>query len=290
DALAERDRAAASRSLPFAILERLGEEARAGAELHDARSAFALEALDAPAIERALARALAGREADEVAKVARRTARRVRDRALDAALARHRDRLDELATEDVGAPHAEALAALTGTWTWAGRDPLVARFAVERAVPLAWVVYNARRWPGLQAIDRALAPLIDAFATRIAADPAELAYAGPCAQLLVFRAELAAPLETQLAAAERAVEVCGTHRNGRLVLADLLVLRGERALTEAPPFGRRRAREQALADYCRARELFPGLTALPRLEARLRREGISLAEDDGPGAGEEGAA
>lgn len=282
DALAERERAAATRALPFALLARREEEARAGADARDRGAAAALDALGAAALKRTLT--LAGLDAEHpVAAEARRRARQARERVLDGALAPHRDRLDELATVDLGPAHAAALEAVTRSWRWAGQDPLVARFAVERAVPLGWVAYNAKRMDTLRALDGALAPLVDAFASRVQRDPAELAYAGPCAQLLVFRAELKAPLPAQIAVAETAVAVCPTHRNGRLVLADLLTLRGERALAEAGRFSgrssRRSARTQALADYRRARALFPSLTSLPRLADRLLREGVTLDED-----------
>ena len=61
-------------------------------------------------------------------------------------------------------------------------------------------------------------------------------------------------------------------------------LRDHCALADAGPFARRSARTRALADYRRARTLFPSLASLPRLADRLLREGVVLDDEEGPKA------
>ena len=115
-------------------------------------------------------------------------------------------------------------------------------------------------------------------AARIERDSTRLAYAAPCAQMFVFRAEVAQTFDGQVELAERAVALCSTHRNGRLVLADLLIERGLRVLDVAKPWATGDALAKAAKDVRRAAELFPQLKRLPEAKQRLKAMGRDIDE------------
>jgi len=92
--------------------------------------------------------------------------------------------------------------------------------------------------------------------------------------MLVFRAELEGRFETQLEIAERALALCDTHRNGRLVCADLLSERALRRIETAPLWDRKRAALEARVDTRRAESLFPGLDRTKRAKEAIAREGV----------------
>jgi hypothetical protein len=109
---------------------------------------------------------------------------------------------------------------------------------------------------------------------RVALDPELFAYASRVAQMLVFRAELESRFERQLEIVERALVLCETHRNGRLVCADLLSERALRRVETAPLWERKRAATEARVDTRRAEALFPGLERTRRAKEAIAREGV----------------
>jgi len=196
-----------------------------------------------------------------------------RVRILDAALDPIGELIDEAESRPADAEHVSTLEQVVQLWRWAGKPAQVERFFVDRALSIGWELYKAKKFVSLRRLNEVARPLLDAFAARVAVQAREISYASRVAQFMVFRAELEPRLEEQLAAAERAVQVCDTHRNGRLVLADLLAERALRTLEGAPLVGRRAHSERARVDVERARSLWP--EKLPRLEqaeAALARE------------------
>jgi len=272
DAMKVTEREAIADAAPTRPLERLGHVGREGAETQTRRARLALRVLRSH--EHIVA--LAG--VDEVtAKRASRLAERLRDRVLDAALRKVDVALEDArARAEPGEEHLQLFAEAARIWRWADEDPFVERFAIQRALPISWELYNAKKWPLLRVLNAHLAPMVDRLAQRVESDPAELPYAAPTAQMLVFRAELEYRFERQLAHAERAVRICDTHRNGRLVYADLLAERAIRTLERAPVFGRGPARDKAKSDVLEARRLWPSIPRLKQAEDALRREGIAL--------------
>ncbi len=205
----------------------------------------------------------AGADEDEREALARR-ARSARTRILDAALRPIDERLDEAESRSADAEHVTALESVVHLWRWAGKPAQVERFFVDRALSIGWELYKAKKFVSLRRLNEVARPLLDRFAERVAVEPREVSYASRVAQFLVFRAELEPRFERQLEAAEQAVRVCDTHRNGRLVCADLLAERALRTLERAPLVGRRSHVARARADVERARSLWA--ETLPRLE------------------------
>ena len=124
-----------------------------------------------------------------------------------------------------------------------------------------------------------LEEVIEHMATSIEEDPSKLAYAAPCAQMFVFRAEVAPAFDRQVALTERALELCPAHRNARLVLADLLTERAMRSLDGAMPWSTGDALNTAVADVKRAEELYPQLKRLDKVKQRARALGYRFDDD-----------
>ncbi|MGF1470057.1 MAG: hypothetical protein ACFCGT_28385, partial [Sandaracinaceae bacterium] len=252
----------------------LGARAREGARELTEASRRALAALRR--VEGALERAQAG---GELGGEARRRAASERARAIDAATEAVGGALDDATARS--APNREVVDLLRRgleVWRWAERDPQVEVWLVETAVPLGWARYKARRWEELEALLGVLVAPAEHLARRIETDPALLAYAGPCAQLYVFRAEVARSADEQMALAERALAICPTHRNGRAVLAEHLVARANEALDRAPFWRTGDAMTAAARDVRRAERLFPLLRSLEHAKARLRSMGRDVDE------------
>ncbi len=153
-------------------------------------------------------------------------------------------------------------------WTWSEHDEQVERFAVDEATAIGWSAYRATGWDPLRALVAPLAPLVDRMADRCEADPRKhLAYAAKCAQFLVFRGECETVDAARWTLIERALRICPTHRNARVVACNFLcdraeVLLGAGALFQASAVI---AAEQAIA---RAESLHPQGR---RLEAARKR-------------------
>jgi hypothetical protein len=271
-ALPPTEIARAGAEAPYEPIALLGERARAGARERTEHSRLALRALS-----RIGGAASAAGCGEKVRKQALRRAQRERSVAVDDAIARIDEGLAEAATR--GASTAELLAWMTdadAVWRWTERDEQVEHFVVERITPFCWERYRERRWAELRSILQQIQELIDHLAKRIEGDPKKLAYAAPCAQMFVFRAEVSLTFDGQIELAERAIALCSTHRNGRLVLADLLVERGVRALDTAMPWSTGDALAKAEADIRRAADLFPGLKRLADAKQRLKAAGRDL--------------
>lgn len=204
-----------------------------------------------------------------------REAKRRRRAIVEAALAPVNDALEEAqAKGQPGEPHLAAFAAAVRVWRFTQQDLELERFVVDQVIPIAWEIYNQKQWSLLRRLDATIAHLVDALAIRIGQDPDLFAYASRVAQMLVFRAELEARFETQLEIAERALALCETHRNGRLVCADLLSERALRRIETAPLWDRKRAALESRVDTRRAESLFPGLDRTKRAKEAITREGV----------------
>ena len=250
---------------PLWAIEELGRRAREGAREGTAEARSALAAL--ARVEQACRLA---RAPDLLVGAATRKAAALRAAAAEDALAPILSAIAE--AEAQGEPTGDECAALfsrvAAVWRWSGEDEAVEQFAVEQAAPLGWNHYRASRWSDLDKLGAAIAPLVDSLARRIAGDPTRIAYAGPCAQMLVFRSETR-KADEQISILEWALTICPTHRNARVVLANALCEKAYRYLpgSRAPSHP---DYEEALALVDRAEKLFP--TASRIEEARRRLE------------------
>lgn len=202
-------------------------------------------------------------------------ARRARLEALDAVADPLRRTLDELATRRPTLDEVvAAFAAVHTAWRHADRDVELEVLAVERLADFAWDLYRDRRLAELGRVVAEVAEPSASLAARIERGDA-IAWAAPCAQVLVFRAELATRFDAQLALAERAYAVCPSLRNARLVLGDFLLTRAERALDR----GTERTSGDTLPadDVARAASLHPDLKRLAPVREKLARRGRPAA-------------
>lgn len=214
---------------------------------------------------------LAGAKEETLVR-ARAAAERRRDAALDAALAVVGEALDDASAR--GRVVAEARGILLralDVWAWSGQDEAVEQFVVDRISTVGWEMYRARDWDALRALLEPFRPLIEALAGRIEADPSRIAYAAPCAQMFVFMSDVERAAVAKMALAERAVRLCPTHRNGRLVLASLLCDEAQAAVRGAGLFTRRGQLDRAEALVARAERLYPQSRDLPETRALLDR-------------------
>jgi len=274
DSLSATEAQTRARDAGLAILDELGATARRGAESLDRLSETALRVLarvDEAARIAAVSEALATRVAAR--------AKAERDRAIEQAIDRVQTSI-ESATADGGDPDelVSLLWDAVAVWKWADRDVQVERFLVRAITPTMWDHYRDKRWDDIRALLRPLEQPIESLARRTEGDRGQLAYAAPCAQMLVFQAEVARSFDDQLAISERALRLCPTHRNARVVCADLLVERGLRRLDTAMPWETGDALAEAERDVRRALELYPQLKRLDQARRRLSAMGVELDE------------
>jgi hypothetical protein len=85
--------------------------------------------------------------------------------------------------------------------------------------------------------------------------------------MFVFRSEMATVAADQRQHAERAVRLCPTHRNGRLILARTLAREVQAGLDRGFVAALERAELKAKLE--RARELYPRTKGLDELQARV---------------------
>lgn len=272
DALPAREVDAAARDAGLRKIATLGETARAGARDLG---------LEAEIAAKVLARAgeacrMAGCS-DALRAKATSRAKVERDRAVDAAVTHVEEAIEEATMHGVDPDDLVPLlwGAVTA-WRWADRDSQVERFLVRTVTESLWDLYRERRWNDIRALLKPLEGPIESLARRIESEPKKLAYAAPCAQMLVFRAEVARTFDEQLRIVERALRLCPTHRNARVVCADLLVDRALRALDTSMPWSTGDALASAEKDIRRALELYPELKRMDEAKRRLRKMGIDL--------------
>lgn len=192
-----------------------------------------------------------------VQTIAAASHRSMRSQAL-AALDRALDELDVVAG-GLDAPMAariDVLSRASAISEGMGGDLDMDRRLLERWLTHAWRSYTLRRWDELTALLRVVAGVIDRLVADLESRPDEMAYRASVAQALVFRSEMAPVLAQQIDIGERALALCPTLRNARVVLAAHLADRGRR--TGGAP-GRR--------DAERALELDPHSTAAKKLLA-----------------------
>ncbi len=270
--LSATETTAAAHGAAFELLHQLGDTARAGARDLSPESELAASVLARVGEACLMVRCSAATERAAVS-----LAQRERDRAVEDAVGRVEDALEEATTR--GADTDELVPLLfdaVAVWRWADRDVHVERFLVRVITPTLWDHYRAKRWDTIRALLRPLSSPIESLARRCEADRAHLAYAAPCAQMLVFQAEVCRAFDEQLAIVERALRICSTHRNALLVCADLLVERGLRRLDAAKPWETGDALMDAERDIRRANELYPQLKRLEGAKRRLAAKGIDI--------------
>jgi hypothetical protein len=193
-----------------------------------------------------------------------RRAESLRAQAIEAALAPLLDRARVARAADKGL--VQTFADVRAAWEWSGRDEAVERFAVDEITDVAWVVYRKSDWVALRGLLEPCWPAFENLAARIEQNPVrELAYTAKCAQIFVFASEAATDRDRSFALAERALRLCPTHRNARVILAHALCERAI-ALANRGLLARRPDLDEAKANLERAEKLFPQLKRLP--EAR----------------------
>jgi hypothetical protein len=165
----------------------------------------------------------------------------------------------------------EILGDAAALYAWSQGDWYVALFTLERAQTTGWSIYKAKQWPALGALCETLRPMVNDAAERVETDPSALPYSSLVAQMLVFRAEMGSVLATRILDAERALRLCDTHRNARVILADLLAERANVTLDSTGVLGRDAALADARRDLDRADQLWAGLPRVASLRKRLDR-------------------
>lgn len=190
-------------------------------------------------------------------------AERHRNAAVESALAVTADAIEEASARPTRQTESPVLLLRTiAVWGWAGNDEAVEHFVVEQIEKLGWELYRARDWDRLRALLAPYRPMFESLGTRIAGDPHRIAYAAPAAQMFVFLAEVERSLPEQLQLVERAIAICPTHRNGRLVLAAYLCHNAQALLRSMPLLGGREQLARAEALVARAEQLDPRASEL----------------------------
>ena len=213
------------------------------------------------------------RAAESIGGEAGRRATRARLEALDLVLDPLRRTLDELATRRPSEGElVAAFAAIRAAWRRCDRDLEIEVLAVERIADFAWDLYRERKFPELARIVEEIVEPSSSLATRVEHEATAIAWAAPCAQVLVFRAELAPRFDAQVELAERAHRVCPTLRNARLVLGDFLLTRAERAIDRNA--ARTTGGTTPEDDVARAASIQPDLKRLPVVREKLARRGV----------------
>lgn len=203
---------------------------------------------------------------------AMRRASVLRARLLDEKLAPIGEALREASARGASVPErAEILSRCVTIWKAGEEAEEAERFAADHAIAIGWEAYRASAWNDLRALIQPIAPLAERLARRIEGDASRIAYAAPCAQLLVFEIDTVASSARQIALGERAVAICPTHRNARLVLADLLVERARHALARATWAVDEPTWQRARADIERAAQLWPSTRNLAVARSELER-------------------
>lgn len=217
----------------------------------------------------------AARVAGAPPEMARRVgaeAERRRNAAIEAALAVIDEGLDEAnARGELGSSGRALLLRAVPVWSWTSRDVAVEQFIVDRVDEIGWELYRARAWDELRLLLAPFRPMFDSLAERIERDPSQLAYAAVCAQMFVFQAEVAPYIPQRRELAERAVEICPTHRNGRHILASVLCEEAIEATRGMVLFAKRHEVGHVRWMIERAEALSPHASELPEAKRMLER-------------------
>lgn len=211
-----------------------------------------------------------------VSPVAARTARveaeRRRNAAIEAALAAIGEGLDEANVRgELASSGRVLLLRAISVWSWTSNDEAVEHFVVDRLDKIGWELYRARDWDSLRYLLDPFRPMFDSLAARIERDPTQIAYAAGCAQMFVFLSEVERSLTQKIEMAERAVRICPTHRNGRLVLAAVLCAHALEAMRTMVVFAQKKDVERIESLLERVESLYPQTSDLPRAKEMLER-------------------
>ncbi len=188
--------------------------------------------------------------------------------AIEALLAPLRSVFDDLGARS--ATEGELVAIFTRvheSWRRSDRDIELEILAVERLPDFAWDFYREKRFKELARVLVPLAEPVASLSARIERGESAIAWAAPCAQAVVFRAELADRFDQQIELAERAYAICPSLRNARVVLGDFLITRAERALDRGAPETSKGTLPGE--DLSRAEALYPELRRLPAAKKKL---------------------
>lgn len=209
---------------------------------------------------------------DPTARSARVAAERGRAAAVDAALSAVGEAFDDASARgDLARSARGILERLLSVWHWSAHDEAVEHYAVEKLSTAGWELYRARQWDALRDLLEPFVPMIEHLASRIERDPGRIAYAAACAQMYVFLSDVASDLDRRIQLAERAVRICPTHRNGRLVLAALLCDRAMASMRTMIVVTRKSELERVEALVARAESLYPSLDEVAEAKAMLER-------------------
>lgn len=216
---------------------------------------------------------LAGLPVDaEPVRALARESERQRSVAIDAALALIGEALDEANTRGsltTEGPHILRRAIVV--WGWSGHDEAVEAWVVDRIGTIGWEIHRTRDWNALRLFVEPFRPVFESLAARIDRDPSKIAFSSHCAQMFVFLYDVERDQDRRRALAERAVRICPTHRNGRLVLASTLCDDALAKLRTMTFLARRDDLAQAEALLARAEKLYPQLKDLEEAKALLAR-------------------
>lgn len=196
-------------------------------------------------------------------------ANRHRTAAIETALNQIADAIDEAAVRGELASGRSLILRAVAVWTWSGHDEQVEHFVVGQLDRIGWELYRARNWTALRYLMDPFRPMTESLAGRVEKDPSQLAYAAGCAQMFVFMSETDMNPVSKLALAERAVKICPTHRNGRVVLASILCDRASDLIRQSSLVTRHADLDQAAAMLDRAELLYPQTRELPEIRKKL---------------------
>ncbi len=209
---------------------------------------------------------------EAVARRVRAEAERRRNAAIEAALVVIGDGLDEANVRgELASSGRTLLLRAIPVWSWTSHDEAVEHFVVDRIDKIGWELYRARSWEALRYLLDPFRPMFDSLAARIERDPSQIAYAAACAQMFVFLSEVDPHVPRRLALAERAVKICPTHRNGRLVLASALCDEAIHAMRAMVIFARKDELERVQGLLERAESLYPQTSELAEAKGMFER-------------------
>ena len=252
-------------AVPLELVADLGRRAEAAARDLAPAGTAALVAL-AKAVESARIAGIAA----EAERALRIEASRRRNAAIESALSSIADALDEANVHgSLTSSGRTIIVRAVAVWTWTGHDEAVEHFVVGQLDRIGWELYRARDWNALRYTLDPFKPMLENLAGRVEKDPSQLAYAAGCAQMYVFMVDTEPNPAVKLALAERAVKICPTHRNGRVVLASMLCDRAIDLLREMLIVKRNREVDRAEAMIERAEKLYPQTRELEEAKKKL---------------------